>query len=285
MEVSRALYTALYPQCEQEEYWNENIRCDGRTFSESRSLSLTTSIVSTSSSSCLVKLGASTVLVGISLLVGTPLAIAPEDGELDITIALSPIASSEFMIGQMKDQSAVLVHWLSRILLSTPVVCLSDLCIEKGVHAWKIQMDILVIDDDGNLKDTILSGALAALKTCTLPAVDVNEEGHVEIVGKGNSLLPLHTLPISTTFAVKRKHENTKNENENEMENELILCDPLKKETAWTQASMTILYTPEGVMCGMDMTGGADGITITQMKRGMALAKARATVIGPILSL
>lgn len=72
-------------------------------------------------------------------------------------------------------------------VLSSRVVEMSDLSIEKGRSAWKLLVDVFCIDHDGNVLDAALAAIMAALKTLQLPAVSVNEADHVVSVQPGTS--------------------------------------------------------------------------------------------------
>lgn len=114
------------------------------------------------------------------------------------------------------------------------MIQLSDLSIESGKYAWNLQVDVLCIDDDGNLKDTTMLALAAALKDFKLPVVEVNEnEQQVVIVGPGKPL-PLSHVPVSTTFGF--------------IGSDMIICDPNKKEEACLKGTMTIVYTTEGIV-------------------------------------
>ena len=56
------------------------------------------------------------------------------------------------------------------LLCRSKIVQVEDLCIEEGKLAWKIHLDVVCVDDDGNVHDAAHLAALAALQKLELPA-------------------------------------------------------------------------------------------------------------------
>lgn len=59
-----------------------------------------------------------------------------------------------------------------------------DLCIVEGRHVWKLNIDLVCLNQDGSLLDACVMAAVAALANVKLPAtlVSKDDEGEVLIV-------------------------------------------------------------------------------------------------------
>ena len=60
---------------------------------------------------------------------------------------------------------------------------LSDLCLEPYKAAWLLSLDLLVLDDSGNITDCALAAASGALRATILPAVAADERGVFRLTG------------------------------------------------------------------------------------------------------
>ena len=129
------------------------VRPDGRVLGASRKTSITTNILTRNAAgSSLVTIGNTQVLAAISLLVGTPAADFGDCGDL---IVISSHYST----------------WLERVLRTSGLMDFQSLCILPNKAAWRVQVILQVLNDDGNVRDGMLLAAVAALLDAKLPLV------------------------------------------------------------------------------------------------------------------
>lgn len=63
---------------------------------------------------------------------------------------------------------------------------LEELMIVEGKAAWKIQLDLVCIDHDGNLIDTAFLAAVHALEGLELPEISITEDDPIVVsIAKG----------------------------------------------------------------------------------------------------
>jgi exosome complex RNA-binding protein Rrp42 (RNase PH superfamily) len=64
-----------------------------------------------------------------------------------------------------------------------------------------LQVDIRVLENDGNCSDAVITAAAAALKTFMRPDCVV-VDGSITVAAAADVSLTLHALPVSVTFAI-----------------------------------------------------------------------------------
>lgn len=135
-------------------------------------------------------MGNTQILCGVTLQIGVPSVPGCGDVSINIMAELQPI------LMEMLD-----------------LTCLSIL---EG-QAWRLQITIQVLQDDGNLWDASLIAAIAALQDTRLPATQRNaSSGQMEIVESSNDddnkqeeKLVFHYLAVPLTVGIYH-HDETK---------------------------------------------------------------------------
>ena len=178
---------------------DKDLRGDGRKPFEYRKLSIKTNVVSQANGSARVKLGDTEVLVGVKIGVGKPFPDSPEEGVLMVNNELSPIAADNFETGPPTPASIELARVIDRTIRESGTIDTSKLCITPKEAVWMVFIDMTPINNDGNLFDAGLIGAIAALKSAKLPKYDKKEDkvNHRELT---NEKLPITEEPILCTF-------------------------------------------------------------------------------------
>lgn len=119
------------------------------------------------------------------------------------------------------------------VLCRTRLVNLEDLCIETGAFAWKVDIDVVCLDDDGNSFDAALLAVVGALKQLQLPKTSLADDGIMYIVPGTKNPLDVHEIPVALSFGVM--------EDEN-----VVLADPVEDEEGLAASVVTIAYTATG---------------------------------------
>jgi exosome complex component RRP42 len=217
-------------------------RVDGRVWDEYRQITIETNYIETAEGSARVKMGGTDVLVGVKMGVGSPFGDTPDKGVLSTNAELIPMGSPNFEAGPPDENSIELARVVDRGIRESGMIDLEKLCIEKGKECWINFVDIYVLDYDGNLFDAAFLGAVAALKTCKVPAKEN---------GKGEDfMMPIRKTPISCTAV--------------QIEN-VILFDPTLDEEKVASARLTVTTDENGDLRAMQK-GLRGAFTMDQVK-------------------
>lgn len=167
--------------------------------------------------SSLVRLGNTQVLCGITLQIGVP--SIPNQGDIVVT---APSSQEE----------------LQRILMD--MMDLSSLGISEGQAAWRLQVSLQVLQDDGNIWDASFLAAIAALQNTRLPATQRNEKaGTMEILEDDTdegSPLKFHYTPVPLTVGIYYDEDDEKTH---------LLADPTPQEEHLLEGCMTMVVSDD----------------------------------------
>jgi exosome complex component RRP42 len=199
-------------------------RQDGRKFDETRKITITNDYAKEKApGSCLVQMGKTKVIAGVSLDIGEPYPDKPKDGVMSTGTELRPIASPRFESGPPNDESIEVARVVDRGIRESGAIDTKKLLIEDNL-VWVVFVDLHILDHGGNLIDAGGIAAISALLNTRLPKI---EDGKV-IYGEYTGKLPITCTPIPCTYA---KIGNS------------ILADPEMKEEYAMDARLTISTT------------------------------------------
>mmetsp|Transcript_9568 Transcript_9568/g.14005 ORF Transcript_9568/g.14005 Transcript_9568/m.14005 type:complete len:242 (-) Transcript_9568:71-796(-) len=171
--------------------------------------------------SSLIQLGNTQVVCGISLLVGQP--SIPNHGDLVVTLD----------------------HTECSIPLQSILMDMLDLsCLALGEsQAWRLQVTLQVLENDGNLNDACLLAAVAALIDTRLPPTQKNSQtGRIEIIESSTTssdddddegaLLKWKYIPVPLTVGIYVADDDDET---------FLLADPTEEEEPLLQGYLTIV--------------------------------------------
>ena len=111
-------------------------------------------------------------MAGVKMSVGEPFRDVPDEGVLVVNTEFNPVASPEFDPGPPRAESIEVSRVTDRGIRESKCIELEKLCITAGEEVWVVNVDINVLDHDGNLIDAAALGAIAALATdCTITVI------------------------------------------------------------------------------------------------------------------
>jgi exosome complex component RRP42 len=230
----------------------EGMRVDNRNFEEFRPIKIEKNVIKTAEGSARVLIGNTHVLVGVKMGMGEPFPDTPNEGILIVNAELDPVASPEFEPGPPDKESIELARVVDRGIRESKCIDLESLCIEEGKEVWMINVDIHVLDHDGNLIDASALGAIAALSSAKIPKY---ENGRV-IYGEHERDLPVRDLPIAiTTTKISDK----------------LLVDLNVEEENALDARMTLTTNGKGEFCAAQK-GGNGYFTTEEIKKAIDLS-------------
>lgn len=180
--------------------------------------------------SSLVRLGNTQVLCGISLQIGTPISNNARRSGGSIGTTMAGIAANHGTVGnsgggdvvvvllstqqqQQQQQAAVAATEEQLQSIISNMLDLSALIIIDGQAAWRIQLTIQVLQDDGNVWDATLLAAVAALTDVNLPATKFMSSTTTRRNGTTSSSTTTSTAKTGTTRLELVEQDDTDNDN------------------------------------------------------------------------
>ncbi len=232
----------------------ENVRFDGRGRNDFRDITIETNVTSTAEGSAIVTAGDAKVMAGVKLSLGTPYPDSPDEGVLMVGCELLPMAHSSIEQGPPSIKSIEIGRVIDRGIRESHAFDTKQLCVVPGEKVWIVSVDIVPLNDDGNIIDLGAIAALAALKTTKFPLV--KDDGSVDYHEKTEKGLVMNKLPIPVTVC--------------KVGDELIL-DPSRIEEDLIEARLTITSIEDGSVCSLQK-GGSVPISVEEVEKMFDLA-------------
>ena len=184
-----------------QEALNNNERLDGRKPFENREIKVDFNVSVNAESSVRVKFGKSEVIAGIKMSTGVPYPDHEKEGTMTTGMDLLPLSSPNFEYGAPSIEAVEIARVVDRGIRESRFIDFEKLCIKEGEKAWNINIDIVTINEDGNLIDAGALASVLALLTARLPVYD-EVTGRVKSGEFTNTPLPLNlaNMPLTTTF-------------------------------------------------------------------------------------
>src|SRR3989338_9860104 len=143
----------------------QNKRLDMRTFTEYRQpIEIETNISWTAEGSAKVTIGKTVVMAGVKMALEKPYNDTPDEGGIMINAELLPLSSSEYESGPPGDKAIELARVVDRGIREAKALDMKKLCITPGEKAWFVTVDIITLNDAGNLFDVAGMAVYAALR-------------------------------------------------------------------------------------------------------------------------
>ena len=238
----------------------ENKRLDGRKLTEYRQpIKIETNISWTAEGSAKVQIGETVVMAGVKMAIEKPYNDTSDEGGIMVNAELLPMSSSEYENGPPGKKAIELARVVDRGIREAKALDLKKLCIEPGEKAWFVSIDIITINDAGNLFDTAGLAALAALRSAKFPTVDP-QTGAIDYKNKTDKSLPLLKEPLPITIYKL---------------NGQFLIDPTAEEEKAYDARLTIASDAKGTISALQK-GGEAPLTISDVSAMVDIATEKA---------
>lgn len=237
----------------------ENCRPDNRRLSDIRPCNVTTNCINTVNGSSLVKLGSTNVVCGINARLCRPKEDRPDKGYFVCNVEVPALCSSKNFKSSSQSSSfsqssvssssieqtqAMLSQLMQDILTESKCIKEEELCIKEGKLAWVLFIDLICLNNDGNVQDACCVAMISALKNLKLYEIDFNEEEDKPVVKYPLEYrnLILYSEPVLTTlFAI---------------EDNILLTDPNKQEEDFMKTFVQICTIDSQKMCLIRKLGG-----------------------------
>ncbi|MFW9794524.1 MAG: RNA-binding protein, partial [Candidatus Thorarchaeota archaeon] len=152
-------------------------RLDGRGFVEYRDIEIEANVVpEKAEGSALVRVGDTSVVAGVKVLVGEPYPDSPDEGVTMVTAEMSPIASPLFELGPPKEDAIELARVVDRGVRESETVDAKQLCIKEGKKVYMVFADVYPMEYDGNLIDASSIAVNVALLTTKYPEIVLEDD-------------------------------------------------------------------------------------------------------------
>lgn len=220
----------------------QNKRLDNRALDEYRQpIKIELNISKTAEGTAKVQIGKTVILAGVKLSVEKPYNDTPNEGGIMVNAELTPLSSPEYEPGPPQIKAIELSRVTDRGIREAKTIDFKKLCIEPGEKAWFIAIDIVTLNDDGNLFDAAGLAALAALKSAVFPKYDP-ETGTVDYKTKTDQPLPLIKEPLPVTIYKI---------------NNALFVDPTQEEEQAYEARLTVASDNNGIISALQKGGDA----------------------------
>jgi exosome complex component RRP42 len=237
------------------EYLESGKRFDERNLLDFRDIVIEKGISNKAEGSVRVKVGATEVLVGVKMDVGTPYPDSADKGNLIVTAELLPLSSPRFENGPPKFPAIEVGRLIDRYIRESKFIQMEKLCIKEGEKVWNVYIDIYSINDEGNLLDAAGIGAVAALRSAKMPGYNEETE-KADYKHMTTKSLPLEKeMPVTITV-----HKVGKS----------FLVDPTREEEDLCDARVTF-GIKDGVISSIQK-GESSAIDFETMKNVIDMA-------------
>jgi exosome complex component RRP42 len=173
-----------------------NLRADGRARLDYRPLTLQTSVVAHANGSARLKLEQTDVLVAVNMSMTAPdLTKARCEGSVQCSVEQSAACCVDQEERDVQARNFILTAELQRLLAHSHALPLASLVIVPDKQVWVIHIDVLIIENGGNLMDAIVMAVKAALVTTTMPPIEVVTGQHTNTQIAGNNAKHRSRLP------------------------------------------------------------------------------------------
>ena len=235
-------------------------RIDGRKLTEYRQpIKIETNISWTAEGSARVQIGETVVMAGVKLSLEKPYNDTPDQGGIMINAELLPLSSPEYEPGPPQIKAIELARVTDRGIREAKAIDMKKLCVLPGEKAWFVIIDIVTINDAGNLFDAANLAALTALKAARFPVVDP-KTGAIDYKKKTEEPLPLLKEPLGVTvYKINGK----------------LLVDPNIEEEHPYDARLTVAADEKGTISAMQK-GGTQPLTVEEISQMVELALEKA---------
>ena len=231
-------------------------RIDGRALDQYREISIEANVVpAKAEGSALVRIGDTSVVAGIKVLVGEPYSDNPDEGVTMVTAEMSPIASPLIELGPPKENAIELARVVDRGVRESKTVDAKALCIEEGKKVYMVFADVYPLEYDGNLIDASSIAVNAALMSTKYPEKKM-EDGKVVATGK---ILKLPIKNIAIEHTVSKIGDK-------------LIIDPILREEFVQDCRLTMAVDQNENFTALQKGGGAGPMSLELVDQAMGMA-------------
>ena len=241
----------------------EGKRLDGRGLTDYRGpIEIEVGGVKTAEGFAKVRIGETVVMAGVKLVLEKPYPDTPEDGGIMVNCELTPLSSPEYESGPPGMKAVEIARVIDRGIRESHAIDTKKLCIEKGEKAWFVMVDIISINDAGNMFDAAGLAVLAALNDTRLRDFDP-VTGVVDYKSKTDNKLPMtkQAIPI-TVYKLGDK----------------LFVDPSSEEEHCYDAKLIVGSDDKGIISALQK-GGDTPISVEDVEAMVDIALEKSAML------
>ena len=239
-------FRTLQPEEFYRQHLTAGVRPDGRGLLERRPVSVCRGHINTADGSAVVKAGGTTVVCGVRAEVARPTVDQPSQGFVTPNFSF---AHSSMMAGSLGSHFCQkLTQFLLTVLTSSDCLHLTDLCIVPGKHVWALYLDVICLDNSGNVPDASVLALISALEDVTLPGTRYDEETDQLTVSQERSGLKVHSRPQCSTLVVFSNPDSPASPH--------LVSDPTRQEEAVSSGTVSLVTVGDQI-CHLQQPGGS----------------------------
>ena len=242
----------------------KGVRYDGRKKDEFRPIEIKTGFIVTAEGSAQVKCGETEVIAGVKMSVEKPYPDTPDSGILMVGAELLPLSNPRYESGPPDAAAIEVARVIDRGIRESKCLDNQRLCIKAGEKVWTINVDLVPLNDDGNLIDVGSMAAVAAILNARFPAFDGEK---VDYKKPTSEPIPVTRLPIAIT--VIRVGDE-------------FIVDPTEMEEQALDARLTVTTIDDDRLCSIQK-GGAGTLSIPEIEKMVELAVHKAKEIRKLI--
>ena len=239
----------------------KGLRLDGRKADEFRKMKVEYGITKSAEGSARVTLGDTIVLAGVKMEVTKPYPDTPNQGGLMVGAELLPMSSPDFESGPPSEWAIEVARVVDRGVRESHAIDVEKLVLKKGELVWNVIVDIVTVNDAGNILDASAVAVLAALKDTKLPKLEKDIIDYK--AGLTKDKLPIDELPIAVTVYKIGKE---------------MFVDPTNDEEKQIDARLTITLIENGSLCSLQK-GGEETLTMEEIDKMVDIAAKHAKTL------
>jgi exosome complex RNA-binding protein Rrp42 (RNase PH superfamily) len=247
------------------------LRYDGRGPSDCRSISLENNIFPHLNGSSRVKISDSIdVICSLKLEIAEPNMATPDEGLLEIHVDISPSCRISLDDRSLQAIGLQISSSLQSTYLGSSSVDLKTLSIIVGKFCWSIQVDLLILQIDGDPSDACSIATYVALRSCKMPKVELiaGESGtqeDFEVSGDLSDGLSFNCGDVPLSITILKVGS-------------VFLVDSSGLEQACASCALSISIDQRGNCCGLSyLKSGA--MTIEELEEAISIATRTADAI------
>ncbi len=178
----------------------------------------------------------------------------------------SSFSQSSLASASIEQSQAILSQLMQEIITESHCIKEEDLCIRESHYVWVLYIDLICLNNDGNVQDTCCLAMISALKSLKLYETNFDEEENKLKLKYPLSYqsIRLHSEPICTTIF--------------SLEDKILLSDPNKQEEEFMRTFLLVCTLDEKRICLIKKLGGT-GLTGEQMSLCIERALKNGTIL------
>ncbi|XP_015115786.1 exosome complex exonuclease RRP42 [Diachasma alloeum] len=223
-----------------------DFRTDGRSRLEYRALEIETNIMPQTNGSVRLRIANTDVLVTVKVEVDTPSLDRPNEGKLEFFVDCSANATPEFEGKGGEELGTEISNVLSNAYQSSHALDLTILSILPNKKCWKMYVDVLILQCDGNLFDAIGAAVKCALFATEIPKVATasvdGDDADIQLSDDPFDCVKLNVENYPVLVTLCKIGDN-------------CVVDPTADEEMCAAANIVISVTPKGRVTSIVKTG------------------------------